>query len=122
MGYQFLDFFPVDLADIQAKADPSARADVGGHVELLRIGGDEGGVVAGKDFAGDSDDAVAVVIVEEIGEDLLADFEAGVTAHHFPGRFGQRETDLGEAREPAAFLLRGLGHNAYFAILTPLQT
>jgi hypothetical protein len=39
------------------------------------LGFREGGVFAGEEFACDGDDAVAVMIVEEVGEDFFADSE-----------------------------------------------
>src|SRR5579863_960992 len=79
-GYQFSYFFPVHFADVETKPNPAARADVGGQVVFHRIGRNENLVIAGESFAANGNDAVAVMVVEEIGKDFLADMEAGMVA------------------------------------------
>src|SRR5689334_18586868 len=74
------DFGPVDFGGIQAQGDPTSGGYVGGEEEASRMSGGESGVVAGKDFRGYGDDAVAVMVVEEPGEVLFADLKSGVLA------------------------------------------
>ncbi len=69
------DFGPVDFGEVEAEGDPAAWADVGGEVVASGLRFSEGGVFAGEDFAGDGDDAVTMVIVEEVGEGFFADSE-----------------------------------------------
>jgi len=77
-GYQFSHLFPVHFADVETKADPSARTDVRRQVVFHRIGRNEDLVVAGESFTADGNDAVAVMVVEKVSEDLLTDTETGV--------------------------------------------
>src|SRR5271166_3477419 len=108
---QLRDFFPIDFADVEAQPDPASRSDVGGHVEFFRVGGDQRDVVAGEDFAIDADDAVAVVVVEEIAEGFLADGDAGVAATQgLACGFGKREADVSEASEAGVFFNWFFGH------------
>ena len=93
-GHQFSDFFPIHFAEVETKADPAARPDVGGQIEFHGIGRHKHGVVAGKSFAADGNDAIAVMVVEEVSEDLLSYAEAGVITLQFPGSFGKSEADF----------------------------
>jgi hypothetical protein len=72
---EIADFRPVDCREVEAESDPAARADIGGEIVALGLRSGEGGVFAREHFAGYGDDAVAAVIVEEIGEDFFADSE-----------------------------------------------
>jgi len=67
------DFRPVDFGEIETESDPSARADVGREIVAFRLSFGEGGVFAGEDFAGNGDNAVAMAVIEEIGEYFFAD-------------------------------------------------
>ena len=78
VGDEIGDFRPVDLADVEAKADPSSRADVGGAVEPRLIRCQEDLVLAALGPETDRDDAVAVVVIEVICEFLLPNGEGGV--------------------------------------------
>jgi hypothetical protein len=80
---------PVDFGKVEAESDPTAWADVGREVVALGLGFGEGGVFTGENFAGDGDDAVTVVIVEEVGESSFADLERGVGAAEFARGFGE---------------------------------
>ena len=65
---EFRNFIPIDFTDVEAKSDPSFRSHVGGQKESagLRVG--ESSVVSGQNLAIEGDDAVPVMVVEEIGE------------------------------------------------------
>ena len=78
--YEFSYFFPIHFTDIETKADPAARADVRRQVVFHRIGRDEDLVIAGESFAANGNDAIAMMVVEEVSEDFLADTEAGVVS------------------------------------------
>jgi len=83
------DFGPVDFGQVETEGDPAARTDVGWEIVAFRLGFGEGGVFAGKDFTGDGDDAVTVVVVEEIGEDFFSDQKSGVGKLEFARGFGK---------------------------------
>ena len=98
-------FLPVGLADVQPKADPSPRADIRRQVEPGGIYGRQLGVLAWPHFEANGDDAVAMVIVEEISERFLPHREAGVVSLHFerrfresPGRSSSGESSVGRQR------------------------
>ena len=74
-GDEIGDFGPVDLADVQAKTDPSSRADVGWAVEPRLIRGQEDVVFTALGPETDRDDAIAVMAVQVICEFLLANGE-----------------------------------------------
>jgi len=93
---EFADFVPIDFADVEAEGDPAARADVGGQVVALGLRSGEGGVFSGEDFAGDGDDAVAVMIVEEVGEGFLAHEELRVGGVDFASGFRESQGELGK--------------------------
>jgi len=93
-GHQFFDFVPVHFSDVETKTNPTARAYVGGQVVFHRIGRNEDLVVAGESFAANGNDAVAVMVIEEIGEDFLSDTEAGVVSLQLPCSFGKGEADI----------------------------
>ncbi len=97
-GYQFFYFLPIHFADVETKAYPAARTDVGGQVVFHRVRRHEDLVVAGEGFAADGNDAVAVMVVQEIGEDFFADAEAGVVSLQFPGGFGKGKADFRQFR------------------------
>ena len=75
VGDEIGDFGPVDLADVEAKADPSSRADVGGAVKPRLIRCQEDLVFAAFGLETDGDDAVAVMVVEVVCEFLLPNRE-----------------------------------------------
>ncbi len=86
---ELANFLPIDFADIETESDPSARADVGGQVVALGLGGCQVGVFSWKNFAGDSNDSITVVIIEKVGEGFLADEKRCVGAVNFALRIGQ---------------------------------
>jgi hypothetical protein len=97
------DFVPVDFADVEAEGDPASGCEVGREIESARLGFREGLVVAGEDFAGDGNDAVAVMVVEEISEGLFADEELRVGTMNEARGFRKRKGDFGEMREAGVF-------------------
>ncbi len=56
------DLSPIDLAAVEAEADPSSRADISGQIELARMSSHERIVFAGQRLGADGDDAVAMVM------------------------------------------------------------
>ena len=71
-GDELGDFCPIHAGNIQAQPDPSFGPHVGGLVELGGLGGDQRLVIAGQNFAGDADDAVAVMVVQVVSVGLAA--------------------------------------------------
>ena len=63
------------------------------------------GIVAGRRLESDGDDAVAVMIVEEIGESLLPDPETGMVPAYRARCFRERKADLRQ-RGPGVDLRR----------------
>lgn len=96
---EFFDFIPVDGGAIEPEADPAARTDIGGHVELARAGFDQKSILAGEDLAPEAEDAVAVMIVEKVGEDLFANEKSNVIAFCLAGYGRQREADFSDSLE-----------------------
>src|SRR6266481_4489671 len=82
---EFAHFVPIHFAHIQTKRDPASWPNIGGQIAAVRLSGDERYVVAGQGFAGDGNDAVAVMVVEEVSEGAFADQKRGVPAVFFPG-------------------------------------
>src|SRR5271169_5904920 len=72
-GKQIGNLVPIYFADIEAKSDPTFRANVGRKIESILLSGDKRGIFRRHDFARDRDNAVAVMVVEKIGEGFLAD-------------------------------------------------
>src|SRR6185295_1945706 len=60
-------------------------------------------VLTQRRLADDADDAVAMVIVEKVGEGPLAYRKAGVLAHELARRLRQGETSAGYRREDGVF-------------------
>ena len=90
------DFVPVDFADVEPESDPASGCEVGREIEPARLGLREGFVVAGEDFAGDGNDAVAVMVVEEVGEGLFANEKLRVGTMKEARGFRRRKGDFGE--------------------------
>lgn len=101
--HQFGDLIPIDLADVQAERDPTARANIGGKIKSLGLRRGQCLVLAGQNFAGDRDDAISVMIVQKIREGLLAREKLGVAAEHLALGAGEREADFRDAREARVF-------------------
>src|SRR5262249_31359463 len=100
-----------------AKADPAPRSDVGGDEEADRVGAGEHLVFSLIRLEAGGDDAVAVVVVEEIGEHFVAHPETGVVAVDRARRRRVGETDRREADQApvlGGFLLR-LRHRVLLA-------
>ena len=90
------DLGPVDFGQIETECDPAARADVGREIVAFRLGFGEGSVIAGEDFAGDGDNAVAMMVVKKISEDFFADRKSGVGIFEFARGFGKSEREFGQ--------------------------
>lgn len=106
---EFGHFVPIHLAHIEAEGNPASGAHVGRQVEAFGTRRHQGGVVSLHDFAAEGNDAVAVMVIEEPGEGLLADEECGMQAGEGTGGLGEGETDPAHAGEAGVFAL-GLGH------------
>jgi len=103
------DLGPVDFGQIETERDPAARADVSREVVAFRLGFGEGGVIAGKDFAGDGDNAVTMMVVEEISKDFFADQKGGVGIFEYARGFGKSQREFGETIENG-IIGRRFGH------------
>jgi len=67
-----LNFAPVDWPSIEPQTEPTLGTYVRGQVEALRFAACAVDVLAQRRLAAHGNDAVAVVVVEEIRKDLLA--------------------------------------------------
>ena len=94
---KFADFVPVDLAGVEAESDPSARTDVGGQIVTLGLSSGQGGIFSWKNFAGDGNNAVAVVVMQEVSESSFAHKKGSVGAMEFALGFGKSESKLGQS-------------------------
>jgi hypothetical protein len=106
---EFRNFVPIDFTDVQAECGPSFRCEIGGQKKSAGLSGGERFVVSGENFAGDSDDAVSVMVVEEIGKRLFSNQEAGVLAVVPARGLGKRKADFGKPDQATVF---GLLHTA----------
>ena len=80
---------PVVVADIQTKRRPAPGPDVRRQVESIAIKGGQLDILAGSNFECDSDDAIAVVIVEIIHKRFFPHQEAGMASFMLAHRFRQ---------------------------------
>lgn len=63
---EFSDFLPVNVAHVQPQRYPSSRAYVGGKIKSVGLSLDQRVVVARQNLSGDCDDAIAMMIIEEV--------------------------------------------------------
>ena len=90
---EFFDFGPVDRGQVKAETNPSARSDVGGEIEFAGIGGDKMLIVARERLTADAYNAVIVMVVEVVSEDLFADRESRVGLLVFAHSLRKGEAD-----------------------------
>jgi hypothetical protein len=100
---EFGNFFPIDFAGVQAESDPSFRSYVGGQIKPAGLSVGESFVVSGQDLAIDGDDAVSMMVVEEIGKRLFSNPEAGVLTVVPARSLGKRKADFGESDQATVF-------------------
>lgn len=93
------DFVPVGFAAVEAERHPPSVSEIVGQVVAARLRGDQRGVFSRQDFAGNADDAVAMMVVEKVGEGLLADEKLSVRAVHRPGGFREGHCEPGDPFE-----------------------
>ena len=98
-AHQLPDFVPVDFAGVETQGHPTSRPDICRKAKTVRLGGHEGLVVARQRFAGEGDDAVAMMIVEKVREYFLADEKGDVPAVKLVRSFRQGLRDLDQARQ-----------------------
>src|SRR5262249_9810715 len=91
---QFGHFVPIHCTYIQPERHPASWSDVSRQVKPVRLGGGQRYIVARQHLAGDRNDAIAVVVVQEICEDLLPDHEACVSSANLTGGLWKRKADL----------------------------
>src|SRR4051794_29557854 len=113
---QLGDFFPVDFAGVEAEGDPTAGSHVSREVEAIGLGGGQRLILTGEDLAGYRDNAVAVMVVEEVGEGLFADQELRMATLKLARDLGQGKAELREADQAAIF--GGLGGHYFNAPAT----
>src|SRR6185436_7413694 len=102
---------PVDLADVQPETDPAARPDVGRQIEPGGIELGQIPVLPQPRLEAGGDDAVPMMIVEEIGKHLFPHPKRGVLPVDLARRLGKAETDLREFDEARVFR-SGFGHGS----------
>jgi hypothetical protein len=105
------DFTPIYFAEIEAERDPTLVREISRRVELFGIGADQRLVIAGENFAGEADDAIAVMIIEEVGESFFADDETCVRAVKPASGFGKGESDFADANEARVFVFARLSRD-----------
>ena len=110
-----LDFVPVYCTRIKPHAKPSSRPDVSRKVIALRLRAHAIDVFSQCGLHAYGDDTVSMVIIQEVGEDLLSDTEVGVVTAKGSNGLGKGKADLRQARESGIFAELG-GHD-----LVPLR-
>jgi len=110
-----LDFVPVYCTRIKPHAKPSSRPDVSRKVVALRLRAHAIDVFSQCGLHAYGDDTVSMVIIQEVGEDLLSDTEVGVVTAKGSNGLGKGKADLRQARESGIFAELG-GHD-----LVPLR-
>ncbi len=68
---------------------------IGRRVKALRLRRHERGIVFGAGFGGDANDAIAVVVIQEISEGFFAGAKCGVVATVFETGVREREAHIG---------------------------
>jgi len=101
---QLSDLVPIDLSHIKPQRDPAFRGNIRGEIKSAGLSLDQRLVVAGQYLAGNRDDTVSVMVIEEIGERLFADQEPRVRSTELARGLGQREPNLGQLREARIFI------------------
>jgi hypothetical protein len=110
-----LDFVPLYCTRIKPHAKPSSRPDVSRKIVALRLRTRAIDVFSQCGLHAYGDDTVSMVIVQEVGEDLLSDTEVGVVAAKGSNGLWKGEADLRQVRESGIFAELG-GHD-----LVPLR-
>jgi hypothetical protein len=73
-----LNLAPIDRASIEPQAEPTSGANIGRKIEVLRVTARTVDVLAQRGLAAHRNDAVAMVVVQEVREDPLPDPKVGV--------------------------------------------
>src|ERR1700686_221360 len=87
---------PRNRRTVEPKADPTASPDVRRQIEPRRPLPYQITVLAETCLHADRHDAIAVMIIEKVGKDLLANAERGMRSLPLDGGFGEREKEPGE--------------------------
>lgn len=106
---QIPHFVPVDFSPVEPERHPPFRSDVSGKIESFRLSLDQRFVVAGLHFARHSDDAVSVMIVQEVSEGLFPYQELRMGSGGHPRGIRKGQSDLRQAGEARVFGRR-IGH------------
>jgi hypothetical protein len=83
-----------NLAHVQSQRDPALRCDVGGQIKSARLRLRQRLVVAEEYLAGDRDDAITVMVIEEVSESLLPDEKLRVRSVNLASGPRQRKSNL----------------------------
>src|SRR5215510_3697316 len=83
--------------------DPTFRCEIGGQIKSSRLSLSERFVIAGQYLAGNCDDAITVMVVEEIREGLFANQKLRVRSVNLARNLRKRERNLGETSEAWVF-------------------
>ncbi len=86
---------------VHPQPHPTHRSYVSGNVKLGWLGRIQRLVVPRPNFAGQPDDSIAVMIVQEIGERLFSNDESRVPPESVSRRLGKRQTNLRQPCQPA---------------------
>lgn len=103
MSNQLRCLLPVNLADIQPDPYPTPRTNISGHVKFRWIGRDERGVVSRQHLANQTDNTIAVMIVQKVCERLLSDAESDVVSRNLASDFRHLQTDRADSPEALIF-------------------
>ena len=96
----FSTSFQLIRPSVKLESKPAAVPYIGWQVEPLRLATRTVNVLAKRGLAADRDNSVSVVIVEEIGEHLLANTKVSVVAVYCADNLRERHTQLAEAVQP----------------------
>jgi len=94
--YELFDFCPIHRRQIETQPDPSFRPNVCRKIELAGVALDKPPIIAGKGFATEANDSIAMMIVEIVDEYLLPDEKAGMFSLIDTRCLGKRETYPGQ--------------------------
>jgi hypothetical protein len=101
---------PIDGAEVQPQTEPTPRANIRGKVEAPRLARCAINVFAERSLAAYRDNAIAVVIVQKVGEHSGANSKVGVISAHAPFGFRQGEADPRQFRQSGVFAFAFLSH------------
>jgi hypothetical protein len=101
--HEIFNLRPIYRLAVQPQTEPATRANIRRKIEALRFPQRAIDVFAEGRFATHRDNAVAVVIVQKVGEHFAAYAKIGVIAARTPLGFRQGEANLRQFDETGVF-------------------